>query len=202
MKAVLCLLGVAALLLVVWMWSSDRSTPANASPPAGGTDAPQADRAQLEAAHDLVTDARVSTSESGPPSTIEPASDPCARLRTEFAAKEAELRHKVEALRSNEGRTPIEHLATLPDAELLDERGRKFLEALLVSDLPFYLRPGEALWIAEYEATQPWSTADVIRFLGPQRLLAEAPPSWIELRKGFHDDAEWLAIFGTPKPPD
>lgn len=202
MKAIVYVLGLAVVFLVVWRWWPDRSTTAHISQSANRSASEPATHSHLEQPVSPGTDSRVAAQEPDPTSTSEPATDPCAELRAEFAATEAELRHRLEVLRQNEGRTPVEHLTTLPDAQMLDDRGRKFLEALLARDMPFYLRPGEALWIAEYEATQPWSTADVIRFLGPQRLLAEAPPSWIELRKGFYDEAEWLAIFGTPRPPD
>ncbi len=204
MKTLPVALGLAALFGVVWSWSPGRTGSAARAPAPGSRAESEQERGELTSAPAVDAQERRTRAEEHvpPPVPAEPEADPCAELRAEFAATEASLRHQITALQRNDGLSPVAHLATLPDAELLDERGRKFLEALLASDMPFYLRPGEALWIAELEAADAYSTTEVIRFLGPQRLLAEAPPEWVKRQELFIDDAEWLELFGTPRSPD
>lgn len=137
----------------------------------------------------------------------DPKADPCAAIRAERNALSEEvksLRSEVLRLGAHGGLSPWEHFLHSPDSEsITDEEGLAFLKGFIEADFPFYLYPGEATWIVEHwrdENRQVHIMEACIRFLGPQRVLAEAPPEWIERRRLFYDHDEWLSIFGTPMP--
>lgn len=114
----------------------------------------------------------------------------------------AALRFENEQLRWHGGLDRWSHFLQLPDAQVItNPQERRFLRGLLEDGtLPFYLQPGEAVWIVERERDADWSMDSIIRFLGPERVLREAPPTWIEFRKQFTGRDEWVQLFGTEMP--
>ncbi|MFT5052372.1 MAG: hypothetical protein ACI8QZ_003805 [Chlamydiales bacterium] len=151
---------------------------------------------------------------SVPPESLEPQSadimhDPCSDLRlecTRLAEEVRSLRHQLVMSLANEGLTAYEHFLRSSDADLVpDPDERKLLKDHMSLECPFYLQPGEVLGViriikGETAGAGSW-WEQLIRFLGPARVLREASPEWITRARYFVDDAEWEMIFGMPPPP-
>lgn len=124
----------------------------------------------------------------------------------ELTTELATIRFEEEQRRIHDGQDPWSHFLRLPDAELItDRKERQFLEMLLKDgEVPLYLQAGEALWIAEQEriGVDAWNQLggfrpSIILFLGPERILREAPPGWL---REFCDEEEWLEWVGWTMP--
>jgi len=155
--------------------------------------------------------------------------DPCAGIRAEYEAALAECRaFEAECLELRSGQhwledrirtlelelvlakkdesTPLGAFFLSDEAKAMSPKMRKMFAECMQTIFPVFLQPGEATWIVEriqnddsHLFGRTFNEA-VIRFLGPQRVLAGATPTWLEYQKQFVDDQEWLALFGTPKP--
>jgi hypothetical protein len=142
------------------------------------------------------------------------SSDPheCDELRAEnrrLAEEIASLRREIELLLAHERRTPWEHFLHLPDAErITDPKDRALIKQQLWNEFPFYLQESEALQLLQMwkqdktslYANETWGGHPVLRFLGPQRVLREAPSWWIQYMQHDLSEEEWLLLFGTPMP--
>ncbi len=89
--------------------------------------------------------------------------------------------------------------------EINDMRGLMYGTPSRPPLLSVYLRPGEARQILEiWERPSTYYTctygdvpeADIFRFLGLQRILAECSPSWIRYWSSQEEEA-WLSVFGS-----
>jgi len=135
-----------------------------------------------------------------------PEVDPCAELAEALTASDAarvaaeqeaqELRDQVAQLQHPEDTPYGAFLRSYEASEITDPDLRRDIEAWL-QVFPIILRPGEATWIVERETANDWRSysltakAAIIKFLGPQRLLAELPPERAaELRDDYADDDE------------
>jgi len=211
MKILVLLVGTAALVAGVCVFArgrsaspapKERAVPVSQEPPIQATlvpaEAVQADRGDVHVAGN-----------EAPPHDV-PPHDPCATVLAERdALREENTKLQTELLRL---RYPEESpyglfLRSYEGEQITDPAERRFIE-LTLADFPFFLRAGEATWLVERHRADDWKefaeTRDeaVIRFLGPQRILAEASPEWIGKQLDWYSDEEWVALFGTPKPTD
>ena len=89
--------------------------------------------------------------------------------------------------------------------EQLTEQVERDQVKYALEEIPVFLNAGEATWIVERYRNDDWKsyaeTRDVamIRFIGPARVLAEAPPEKMTQYRDWYDESEWLALFGTAK---
>lgn len=150
----------------------------------------------------------VEASSAGSPSEQLVADDPCAAVAAERDALReqlSEVRLEIERLRYPAD-TPYGHFLRSYEAKQITDPAMRDKVRYTLDDIPVVLRPGEASWIVRRYQEKDWKSyaptveEAVIRFLGPQRVLREAPPSWVESQRDWYDDEEWLALFGTPKP--
>jgi hypothetical protein len=94
------------------------------------------------------------------------------------------------------------------EAEQIKDSEERRQVKYALDEVEVWLRPGEATWLVERHRNNDWKqygeTRDVamIRFYGPQRVLAEASPSQLKQYMEWYDEGEWLALFGTPKEED
>jgi len=140
------------------------------------------------------------------PLTDDVGSDPCAEISTEnkaLAFEVKQLRAEVARLRLYGGRDPYQHFLQSADAEVITApEARKIIRGFL-QIFPFYLQPGEAIWLLEnQDETGGYDSIEgnILRFLGPERVLREAPPEWLAGASDYYDEEEWQAIFGQPLP--
>jgi hypothetical protein len=102
-------------------------------------------------------------------------------LEAALAAAErdrAQLRQDLDWCRYPED-TPWGQVLRLDELDGFDERTLRGTKALIEEQCPIPLQPGEPSWIATRYRDNDWPeetvTLSLIRFLGPERLLREAP---------------------------
>jgi len=94
------------------------------------------------------------------------------------------------------------------EAEGTSQQERNAVREALEEVPVMVLHAGEAAWIMERQQEKDWKvyaetrSEALIRFLGPQRVLAEATPLGVEKLKFWYDSEEWLQLFGTQRPQD
>ncbi len=135
---------------------------------------------------------------------------PCEGVEAALALQRqmrAEAQARLETLRAKLERCNAQRAALVEDpsspygAFLLSKEAEQITDPALrvrlqdwLTQFPVFLRPGEALWIAERETLSDWNsfayTSDlaVIRYLGPERLAAELPRPRLEALRAMWID--------------
>lgn len=222
MKIVLIPLGAVLLVVGVSLLSlrtRDARSSAHVAAPSAMDDPARSgafDMSSLEVPEVYGRDHAPAAVPSGPP-TLPPSGsegpapqaleDPCHELRKErrgLLEKIAQLEIEVLHLRYPESDPFGAFLRSYEATQITDAEERKVIRATL-EEVPVVLRPGEATWIVERSRDEGLQQIpdpeDLIRFLGPQRVLREVPPSWFHARHmQFYDEERWFNLFGTPKP--
>ncbi len=130
--------------------------------------------------------------------------DPCEDLRAENVRLNEEialLLKENDKLRWNDYTSPFGRFLRSADAEMMGPEDIRKVEMLMTGSnptCPVVLQPGEAFQLVVlWDDSRPYDSIEeaVIRFLGPLRLLAEAPPEWI---RDWRDELEewWPSFFG------
>ncbi len=162
-----------------------------------------------------------------------PQQDPCEDLRAEnvrLNEEIASLREHNGRLREYDYATPFGRFLRSPDAEMMSDEDLKVMKEIMVGGhhvegvwhpeltlYPFYLQPGEARQLLElwqhyelqynpYPYPYEYFEEAVIRFVGRQRILEEAPPGWLRMMTRVistpREDEIWLWICGHLPPED